>query len=67
MNYPATAKTLAAAKSLISYYYGLDVKLPYYVGGYFWWYFKEDRVSYTSKPLWTTLEAGLRSEAAAIG
>lgn len=67
MNKPATAPTLAAAKSLIGYYYGLRVSLPYYVGGYFWWYYDEDCLPYTSKPLWPVLKAGFESEATAIG
>jgi hypothetical protein len=66
MNKPATASTLPAAKSLIGYYYGLHVGLPYYVGGYFWWYYDEDCLPYASKPLWPVLQAGFQREAAAI-
>lgn len=35
-------------------YYGTKVTTPNYVGGYFWWYFRQDMVPYT-KTLWTTL------------
>jgi hypothetical protein len=63
MNNPATATTLNAAKSLIRHYYGLTLKLPYYIGGYFWWYFTQDGLSYTSKPLWAALRDGFRAEA----
>lgn len=38
----ATATTLAKAKSIMAYYYQLRVALPYYCGGYFWWYGAED-------------------------
>jgi hypothetical protein len=67
MNKPATASTLPAAESLIGYYYGLHISLPYYVGGYFWWYYDEDCLPYASKPLWPALKAGFQSEASAIG
>jgi hypothetical protein len=67
MNNPATATTLSAAESLIRHYYGLALKLPYYVGGYFWWYFKQDGLPYTSKPLWGVLRDGFRAEARTRG
>jgi len=40
-------------------YYGLDVNVPNYVGGYFWWYFAEDMVPKT-KPLFATLSAAMK-------
>jgi hypothetical protein len=67
MNNPATRKTRAAAKSLIRHYYGLRIKLQYYIGGYFWWYYDEDCLPYTAKPLWRVLNAGFEREASAIG
>jgi hypothetical protein len=67
MNSPVTARALGKAESLVRYYYGLGIKLPYYVGGYFWWYFYEDCLPYQSKPLWATLRAGFQSEASALG
>jgi hypothetical protein len=39
-------------------YYGLQINVPDYVGGYFWWYFAEDMVPKT-KPLFATLSAAL--------
>ncbi len=39
----------------IQRYYGLAIDLPYYVGGYFWWYYKQDCVPKT-QPLWNVLE-----------
>jgi hypothetical protein len=64
MNAPATRKTLPAAKSLIRHYYGLSVRLPYYVGGYFWWYFAQDCVPYRRKPLWAAVRSDFRAESA---
>jgi hypothetical protein len=61
---PATRATRSAAESLIRHYYGLAIRLPYYVGGYFWWYFKEDCLPYTSKPMWAVLRQGFQAEAA---
>jgi hypothetical protein len=61
---PVTTRTMATADSMIHYYYGLSVKLPYFVGGYFWWYFTEDGLPFTSKPLWGALGNGFQAEAA---
>lgn len=62
---PVTTRTMNAAKSLIRYYYGLPIRLPYYTGGYFWWYYAEDCLTYTGKPLWRTLSAAFKAEKAA--
>jgi hypothetical protein len=67
LNDPVTAKTTASATSLMSYYYGISIKLPYFTGGYFWWYFAEDCLPYTSKPLWRVLGNGFQAEATAWG
>ncbi len=40
--------------SYITRYYTMNITAPGYIGGYFWWYYKEDCVPYTL-PLWTTL------------
>jgi hypothetical protein len=64
---PATAATTAAAEALIRYYYGLRVRLPYYAGGYFWWYYAEDCLPYRTRPLWRAVNAGFAAEAAALG
>jgi hypothetical protein len=40
-------------------YYGMQIKTSNYVGGYFWWYFKQDCVPY-SKPLWKILNSVLK-------
>jgi len=66
MDNPATSASLATARSLMTYYYGLGIDLPYYVGGYFWWYYDEDCLPSASKPLWATLQAGFASEAAVL-
>lgn len=58
---PVSARTLAYARSEIAYYYGLRIGLPYYVGGYFWWYYAEDRAL-----LGKALASGFRAEAAAF-
>jgi hypothetical protein len=63
LNKPATAKNLPAAESLMSYYYGLTISLPYYAGGYFWWNFKEDGLPYATKPLYGVLGNGFQAEA----
>jgi len=66
LNDPVTRRTRPTAGSLIRYYYGLRIRLPYYIGGYFWWYYREDCLPYTTKPLWRVLATGFKNEAAAI-
>jgi len=61
---PVTSGTMGTATSMINYYYGLPVHLPYYAGGYFWWYYDEDCLPYATKPLWQALRAGFEAEAA---
>jgi len=39
----------------IKRYYNTFVSTPGYIGGYFWWYYKEDCVP-DSKKLWRVLE-----------
>lgn len=39
-------------------YYTQKINVPNYVGGYFWWYFRQDMVPYT-KPLWNTLNSAI--------
>ncbi len=53
-----TPATVATARSVIAYYYGLRLPVPGYVGGYFWWYFAEDAAPYTTSPVWQALNAG---------
>jgi hypothetical protein len=40
--------------SYINRYYSMDITAPNYIGGYFWWYFKQDMTPYT-KSHWKTL------------
>lgn len=42
-------------------YYTMNVTTPNYVGGYFWWYYKQDCVPWSTKPLWQTLENAINS------
>ena len=47
--------TKRAKKSeYLNRYYNMNIKTPNYIGGYFWWYFKQDCVPKT-KPLWNEL------------
>jgi hypothetical protein len=48
-----TSDTMRKAE-LIRHFYSLDVDVPGFVGGYFWWYFRED-MQPSSAPLWTVL------------
>jgi hypothetical protein len=40
-------------------YYTMKIDQPNYVGGYFWWYYREDMVPWTN-PLWSTLNAAIQ-------
>ncbi|WP_104656453.1 hypothetical protein [Ralstonia insidiosa] len=51
----------AAGKgALIARYYGLSIAHPRFVGGYFWWYFRQDMVPRT-RPLWRSIDAAFQS------
>ena len=64
MNNPVTSQTINIAKSMIGYYYGLAIHLPYYAGGYFRWHYGEDCLPYPARPLWQALRRGFEAEAA---
>jgi hypothetical protein len=59
MDNPARSGTLKKAQSILGYYYGLDVQVPGWTGGGFWWYFAEDMAP-DSKPLWQTLSTAIQ-------
>jgi hypothetical protein len=40
-------------------YYTMKVNAPRYIGGNFWWYFRQDMVPYTS-PLWSVLNQSIQ-------
>ena len=42
----------------INRYYKMHITTPNYVGGYFWWYYKQDCVPYTSS-LWSVLNSAI--------
>jgi len=39
----------------LKHFYGLEVEVPNFVGGYFWWFFRED-MQPSNKPLWAVLD-----------
>jgi hypothetical protein len=62
---PATGRTLATAEKVMTWAYHLNPRLSYYVGGYFWWYGRQD-VFTGKKRLATSLVNALRAEAGAL-
>lgn len=52
-----TTKTASKA-AYIDRYYRMNVPVDRFIGGHFWWYFKQDMVPST-KPLWATLAAAM--------
>lgn len=44
----------------INRYYRMKINHPNYVGGYFWWYFRQDMVPFT-KPLWSVLNSAMQA------
>jgi hypothetical protein len=62
---PVTRRTLATGEAVMRWAYGLDPGLPYYVGGYFWWYAFED--AFTGKALLAgSLRSAFEAEATAL-
>jgi hypothetical protein len=49
--------------AFINRYYKMNITTPKYVGGYFWWYYKQDCVPYTNT-LWNTLHTAISNAAA---
>jgi hypothetical protein len=54
------------AEQVMRWAYSLNPGLPYYVGGYFWWYGAEDALR-PPAPLWGGLNAAFEAEFAALG
>jgi hypothetical protein len=52
-----TIKSLKKAE-YIKRYYRMQINHPRYVGGYFWWYYRQDCIPYT-KALWGTLDSAM--------
>ncbi|MCC6865420.1 MAG: hypothetical protein IT280_04605 [Ignavibacteria bacterium] len=48
-------------ESYIDRYYKMKVSTPKFVGGYFWWYYRQDCVPWNSKPLWRVIEDAIRA------
>jgi hypothetical protein len=46
---------------LLTRYYTMKIGQPNYIGGYFWWYWREDMVPWT-QPLWNTLNTAIQSQ-----
>jgi hypothetical protein len=63
---PVAGASLRMARQIMRWAYALNPRLPYYIGGYFWWYGAEDALS-PGAPLRTALRAAFRSEASALG
>jgi hypothetical protein len=63
---PASARTRAQAEAIMRWAYGLNPRLPYYVGGYFWWYGWQDVLKPKAR-LAATLAEAFEAESAALG
>jgi hypothetical protein len=63
---PVNRHTLVAGEAVMRWAYGLDPGLPYYVGGYFWWYGLED--AFRGKELLAgSLRSAFEAESTALG
>ncbi|MFS4459638.1 hypothetical protein [Bdellovibrio sp. HCB2-146] len=47
---------VAKKADMVNRYYRMKITHPRFVGGYFWWYYKQDAVPRTTKPLWKVLD-----------
>ena len=64
--HPVDAHNLVTAERVMSWAYGLDPTVCGYVGGYFWWYARED--AFLGKtPLRSALGAAFDAERVALG
>jgi hypothetical protein len=63
---PVSGARLHQARQVMRWAYSLSPRLPYYVGGYFWWYAAEDAL-HPGALLRTDLRAAFRAESAALG
>jgi hypothetical protein len=63
---PVTRRTLATGEAVMAWAYGLDPELPYYVGGYFWWYADQDAFKGKAR-LAGALRNAFAAEASALG
>jgi hypothetical protein len=61
-----TRSSRAKAEQIMRWAYSLSPGLPYYIGGYFWWYGAEDALRARS-PLHGALRAAFEAEFAALG
>ncbi len=62
----ASRRTSAQAAQIMQWAYSLNPGLPYYIGGYFWWYGAEDAL-HPRAPLSGALAGAFEDEAAALG
>jgi hypothetical protein len=62
---PASRRTLAKARQIMQWAYSLNPQLPYYAGGYFWWYGAQDALRRRA-PLGEALAGAFEEEAAAL-
>jgi hypothetical protein len=62
---PVSRSAAAKAEQIMQWAYSLAPSLPYYVGGYFWWYGAQD-VLRTRGPLREALPRAFEAEAAAL-
>jgi hypothetical protein len=63
---PASAHTRAEAETIMRWAYSLNPALPYYVGGYFWWYGYQDVLKSKAR-LANPFDEALTAEASALG
>jgi hypothetical protein len=64
--HPASRNRQAEAEAIMRWAYSLSPGLPYYAGGYFWWYGYEDILKPKAR-LAMTFDESLADEAAALG
>jgi len=50
--------TRAQKAAYLTRYYTMKINVPNYVGGHFWWYYRQDMVPFT-KGLWSTLNSAI--------
>ena len=62
---PANKRSLAQARQIMQWAYSLNPQLPYYAGGYFWWYGAQDALRRRA-PLGGALAVAFEEETSAL-
>jgi hypothetical protein len=59
---PPNDNPVQVLTNLINHFYGLQITVPNYIGGYFYWTFSRDMVPWTTCPLWSVIDNAMNKQ-----